>query len=193
MNKRLIARLMQARVPGLRNSGVYFFRGDFEHILTGAVLEYVPRGLYVWNFRFPLFDFFCPHLTFSDRLQVHPFIGKEEMSEEAIVDFVLSSPEVRSAFGAASPMGLPEFVQYLESDGMRNPHGRLIFAAALVLLGQEARATELLDELPPVLHPTDIPRCNRLRTSLRQGPEAARALLEQVRQENLRAFGVGVD
>jgi hypothetical protein len=140
-----------------------------------------------------LFDFSCPHLTFSDRLQVHPFIAKGEMSEEAIVDFILSSPEVRSAFGAAAPMSLPEFAEYLESDGMRNPHGRLIFVATLVLLGREARAAELLDELPAVLHPSDIPSCNRLRTTLWDGAEAARALLEQVRQENLRAFGVDVD
>ena len=33
MNKRLLSRLMYDRVNGLRNSSVYFFRDDFEHIL----------------------------------------------------------------------------------------------------------------------------------------------------------------
>jgi hypothetical protein len=190
MNKRLISRLMRERVSGLLNSGVYFFRPDFEHILRGVVLEYVPRGLYIWNFRFPLFDFFGPNLGYSDRLPGSAFIGKGEMSEEAIVDFVMASPEARHAFGDAS-LGLSEFVQYLqESDCLLNPHARLIHAAALVLLGQELLAADMLDEIPSILHPSDVPHWNRLRASLREGPEAAQALLDQVRQENLRAFGL---
>lgn len=193
MNKRLIARFMQARVNGLRHSGVYFFRGDFEHVLTGVVLDYVPRGLHIENFRFPLFDFAGPNLTYSDRLREHSFIEKGEMSEEAIVDFVLSSPEVRSAFEARSSMGLPEFVDFLESDCLINASARLIHAAALVLLGEESRALDLLSILPQNLHPTKIPYWNQLRTSLQQGPEVARALLDQVRQENLRAFGLDTD
>ena len=191
MNKRLISRLMHQRVSGLRNSGVYFFSGDFEHVLRGIVLEYVPRGLYIWDFRFPLFDFFGPNLSYSDRLPEGAFIGKGEMSEEAIVDYVLASPKAQNAFGADTPMSLSEFVQYLlESDCLLNPHARLIYAAALILLSQESRAADMLDELPPILHPKDVPRCNLLRESLRKGPEAARAILDQVRQENLRAFGV---
>lgn len=192
MNKRLIARLMQERVSGLYNSGAYFFRSDFEQILTGVVLEYTPKGVYVWNFRFPLFDFFGPHLTYSDRLREHAYIGKGEMTEQAIVDFVVSSPEAKGAFGAAAPMSLSEFVQILESEAglVKNSHARLTHAAALVLLGQEARAADLLDELPPVLHEKDTSNCIRLQESLRQGLEAARALLNQVRQENMRVLGV---
>lgn len=37
MNKRLIARLMQKRVLGIKYSGVYFFRGSHEHILRESV------------------------------------------------------------------------------------------------------------------------------------------------------------
>lgn len=194
MNKRLLSRLMHERIGGLQSSASYFFRGNYEHVLRGVVFEYVPRGLYIWNFRFPLFDFAGPHLSYSDRLHERAgFIGKNEMSEEAIIDFVLSSPEARSAFDS-EPMGISEFAQFLEeSPGFsRYPHGRFIHAAALVLLGQESRAADLLDELVPALHPTDIENCNLLRTKLQQGPAEARALLEQVRMENLRVLGVAV-
>jgi hypothetical protein len=169
---------------------VYFFRGDFEHVLRGVVLEYVPRGVYIWDFRFPLFDFFGPHLSYSDRLPVRPFIGKGEMSEEAIVDFVMATPEARDAFGADVAMSLSEFVPFVESADLRNPHARLIHAAALTLLGQDSRAADLLNEIPPTLHPSDVSNWNQLRESFREGPQAARKLLDEVRQKNLKAFGL---
>jgi hypothetical protein len=59
---------MHERVSGLRNSGLYFFRGDFEHVLRDIVFEYVPRGGYITDFRFPLFDLGGPNLLYSDRL-----------------------------------------------------------------------------------------------------------------------------
>lgn len=192
MNKRLISRLMHERVTGLRSSDVYFFRDDFEHILTGVVFEYVPSGLYIWNFRFPLFDFFGPHLTFSKRLQERPFIGKGEMAEAAIVDFVMASPEVQQTFAAKLPMGLQEFFgqSLLDFDPRRNPRFQFIQAAALVLLGQDLRAAQLLNEIPINLNPKHIPYWNQLSKSLQQGHEAALLLLENVRKENLRTLGV---
>lgn len=194
MNKRLLARLMHERVSALKSSSNYFFCGNFEYVLRGVHFEYVSRGLYISNLRFPLFDFAGPNLLYSGRLHERSgFIGKNEMSEEAIIDFVLSSPEARSAFDSA-PMDIPEFVQFLEAAPglLRNPHGRLIHAAALVLLGRESHATSLLDELVPALHPTDIENCNLLRTKLQHGSVEARALLEQVQMENLRALGIAV-
>ncbi|GAA0921771.1 hypothetical protein GCM10009552_43220 [Rothia nasimurium] len=53
----------------------------------------------MWRFRFPLFDFAGPNLAYSDRLAEGAFIGKGEMSEESIVEYVMSSPEGRDAFG----------------------------------------------------------------------------------------------
>lgn len=191
MNKRLISRLMHARVSGLRSSGVFFFRGAFEWVLRGVILDYTPRGVYVSDFRFPLFDFAGPNLLYSDRLPERPYIEKGEMSEEAIVDFVLASPEARDALGAKTPVSLSEFVQYLlESKGSRNPHSSLIYAASLILLGEESRAATLLDELPPILHPKDVPRCHLLREKLRKGSEEACTILLQVRQQNLQELGV---
>ncbi|MCD9031175.1 hypothetical protein LDO32_05450 [Luteimonas sp. Y-2-2-4F] len=189
MNKYLLSRLMHDRVDGLQSSGAYFFRSDFEYILQGVALEHVSQGLYIWIFRFPLFDFSGPNLSYSNRLPGHAFIEKGDMPEEAIVDYVMASPEVGDALAADMPMSLSEFARYLESAHLGNPHARLTYAATLVLLGQNALAAELLDGLLPILHPKDFVHCNRLRTSLRQGPEAARALLEEVRQENLRALG----
>lgn len=181
---------MRERVNGLKNSGVYFFRGDFELVLRGVVLEYVPRGLYIWDFRFPLFDLAGPNLLYSDRLPGSAFIGKGEMSEAAIVDYVLTSPEAQAAFQMGATMSLSDFVQFLlKSDALLNAHARLIYAAALILLGQSDRAAEMLDEIVPVMHPSDIQHCRRLQSALWTSPEVARGLLEQVCQDNLRKFG----
>jgi hypothetical protein len=193
MNKRLLSRLMHERVNALQSSAGYFFRGDFEYVLKGMAFEYVPRGLYIWEFRFPLFDFFGPNLLYSTRLSEHAgFIGKGEMSEETIVDFVMSSPEARDAFGSDKPAELLQFVHLLEStpDLLRNAHARLIHAAALLLTGQESRAASMLDELVSVLNEKDAANCNLLRASLQHGLAAARALLDQVRRENLRVLGI---
>lgn len=193
MNKRLLSRLMHERVDALVSSAGYFFRGDFEHVLRGVTFEYSPRGLYIWEFRFPLFDFFGPNLLYSTRISERAgFIGKGEMSEEAIVDFVLTSAEARSAFSAEVPKDLPDFLHFLESTPhlLKNAHVRLIYAAALLLSGQESRAAGILEELAPYLNEKDAANCNLLRTSLRQGLKAAHALLYQVRRDNLRVLGV---
>jgi hypothetical protein len=192
MNKRLISRLMHERMSGLRSSGVYFFRGDFEYVLRGVVLEYVPRGIHLWDFWFPLFDFFGPNLNYSDRLTVGAFIGKGEKSETEFVDHVLASPEAQVAFWKEPPPSLSDFVRYLlSSDALLNPHARLIQAASLFLMDQASQAVTLLDEIRTTLHPSDVPHWERLRDCLRLGPEAALELLEQVRQRNLKILGVG--
>jgi hypothetical protein len=193
MNKRVLSRLMHERVSGLRSSAGYFFRGDFEFVLNGVVFEYVPSGLYIWKFRFPLFDSICPNLLYSNRLSEHAgFIGKGEMPEESIVNFVMSSPEAKDTFGSGKPAEVPEFIRFLESepDVLRNDHARLVHASALLLVGQDSRAASILDDLAPVLDGKSAAICNRLRTSLRQGPASARKLLDQVRQENLQILGV---
>jgi hypothetical protein len=192
MNKRLLSRLMCEHVNGLRNSGVYFFRDDFEHILQGVVLEYVPRGVYVGNFLFPMFDPFGPHLSYSSRLAEHPFIAKGEMSELSIVDFVMDKPELRSILVDDKPMSLIKFFNehLLEFDARRNPHFQLVQAAALVLLGEDVRAAKVLSNPPPTLHRTDVPHWNQLEASLKQGPEAARALLDGVRKTNMQKLGI---
>lgn len=84
---------------------------SFRELFSG----YVSRGVYIWDFRFPLFDFFGPHLTFSRRLAERPFITKGEMSEQAIVDFVMASPEVRRTFDAVMPMSLMDFLTSIYS------------------------------------------------------------------------------
>lgn len=193
MNKRLLSRLMHERVSSLQSSAGYFFRGDFEHVLRGVVCEHVPRGLYIWEFRFPLFDFFGPNLLYSTRLSERAgFIGKGEMSEEGIVEFVMSSPEARSAFDPDKPAEVPDFIRFLESTPnlLRNAHARLIHASALLLAGQESRAASMLDELAPALKEQDSANCNLLRASLRQGSAEACALLDHVKRENLRVLGV---
>lgn len=190
MNKRLISRLMQERVKGIKNSGVYFFRGDYDHILQGVALEYVPRGLYVWSYRFPLFDFLGPNLSYSKRLAENSFIEKGAMSEREIVDYVMSAPEVRSEFQSDVPLSLQEFVRELEAGRTRSSHDRLIEAAALIVMGQESAAAELLEELPPFLHPKDVPHCNQLAEALKSGGGLARDVLQQARQKNLIALGL---
>ncbi|MEG2578725.1 MAG: hypothetical protein RSA54_13455 [Glutamicibacter sp.] len=100
MNKRLISKIMHQRVAGLGSSSIYFFRGDYEYILQGVALEYVPRGLYIWNFKSPLFDFYGLSLSYSSRLPERGFIAKGEMTEAEIVDHVMSSPAAQANFGS---------------------------------------------------------------------------------------------
>lgn len=196
MNKRLITQLMHGRVNSLLSSGPYYFRSDFDHVLQGLCFEYVPRGVYIWRFCFPLFDFAGLNLTFSERLcQQKGFVAKGAMSEEAIVDFAMSSPEAQSVFDRNKSIDLPEFIHGIESlpYDWHDTHAALIYAASLVLTGQDVqRATRMLDKLAAasVLGPRALAGCNRLRESLHQGLEPARALLDQVRQENMRTLGL---
>lgn len=181
---------MQERVEGIRNSGVYFFRGDYDQILQGVALEYVPRGLYVWSYQFPLFDFLGPNLSYSKRLAENSFIEKGAMSEKDIVDFVMSAPEVCAEFQSEVALSLQDFVRVLEAEKTKSSHARLIQAAALILLGQESAAAALLQELPPFLHPKDVPHCNQLAEALNSGGGLARDILQQARQKNLITLGL---
>ena len=192
MKKKLVERLMHERVSGLKGTDGYFIRGDFDDILSGVLLDYTPSGVYIYDFKFPLFDFSGPNLTFSDRIKGRPFIEKEEMSEQSLVDYILASPEGATAFAKDSSMSVRAFAGYLVESNkcVRAPHARLIFASALILLAQESQAAEILRELPPKLHRTDVPHCNSLSERLRQGPEHARALLRQFKDENLKAFAL---
>lgn len=117
MNKRLISRLMHMRVKGLKSSGRYFFRDDFEHILRGVVPDYTPNGLYIEDFRFPLFDFFGPNLLYSSRLSEQAFIGKGEMSEDAIVAVVWNWPYATNPFGENRPVSSTGYVLNLRLPG----------------------------------------------------------------------------
>ena len=38
---------MHKRVDGLISSDAYFFRGDFDQILRGVVLDYTPRATHI--------------------------------------------------------------------------------------------------------------------------------------------------
>lgn len=187
---------MHGRVSSLLSSGPYHFRSDFDHVLEGLNFEHVPRGVYIWRFCFPLFDLAGLNLTFSERLfQQKRFVAKGAMSEEAIVDFAVSSPEAQSVFDRSKPIDLPDFIHSIESlpYDWCDTHAALIYAASLVLLGQDVqRATSLLDKLvgASVLGARSLAGCDRLRASLRQGLEPARALLDQVRQENMRTLGL---
>lgn len=182
---------MCQRVAGLRNSGVYYFRPDFEHVLEGVVLEYVPKGVYLWDFRFPLFDFAGPNLLYSNRFLDRPFIEDGEMSEELIVDLVMASPEALNAFGTNASMSLAEFAKYLEkSDCLMNPHAVLVYAAALVLLDQSEHAAEMLGEIRPSLHPSDVTDSGRLASSIKKGVEVAREFLDEIRLKNMRTLGL---
>ncbi|UPG93871.1 hypothetical protein [Luteibacter aegosomatissinici] len=191
MNKRKIARLMCQRIEGLKQSGGYFFHGEFEHVLRGVLLEYVPRGMHLWHFRFPLLDFFGENLLYSNRFSSGGFIARDELLEEAIVDRVLAHPELTDALRPGPPTSLQAFLQFLDgSEAMLNPHAHLVYASGLVLDWQGARAIDVMEQILPQLSKRDVEHCHRLQAELRQGADTAIALLDEVRQKNLRAFGL---
>lgn len=188
MNKRKISKLMQEMVPGLRNCGVYFFRPDFDQILQGVVLEYVPRGLYIWDFRLPLYDYFGPNLSFSDRLSDRPFVGKGEMSEEDLVHYVMAAPEVKTNFDGGVAMSIEEFDRILELKYSHSPRSQLVRATGCVLQGKDELAVEILVNTPRKMHASNIAYLDRLKASIDRGHEAALEVIEEIRQANLRAF-----
>jgi hypothetical protein len=189
---------MRERVSGLQGSDRYFFRSDFEYVLRGIAFEYTPGGLYIWDFRFPLFEFFGLNLSYSDRLYERSgYIKKGEMSEEDIVGFIMSSPEARGAFGSDKPETMLDFIRFVDfkpSVLAGSTSARLTYASALLLSGQDSRAAIMLDELQnnPAMTKHDVVNCTLLRTKLRQGPAEVRALLDQVRRVNLRELGVAI-
>lgn len=186
MNKRLISKLMHEQVGGICSSGGYFFRQDFDYVIQGVFFEYVPRGVYMYDFKFPLFDFFGINLLYSDRLSNRPFIGKGEMSEKEIVDYAITSPEVKRNFDADRSMSLKDLLYFLDSGRIANPHAHLIRASTLVLLGESDSASKSLDEVGPLLHPADVADYLNLKNALGEGQGAAESLLEDVRQKNIK-------
>ena len=195
MNRRLIRRWMQQRNNLLSISGSYYFRPDFEHILQGLCFDYTPKGVYVSTLCFPLFDFFGINLTFSNRIeQQGGFIANGSMTEEAAVNYVLSSPEARAVFDRNKSIDLSEFTTNIESLPYDWQRTRIapIYIAAMLMLGHEVRTTRLFKAFPAasVLGVSDLSAWERLREKLQQGPEPAVALLNEVRHENIRALGL---
>lgn len=189
MKKKLINRLMQERVAGIKSHDGYFFRTDFDHILQGVLLEYVPRGLYVTNFRFPLFDPAGPNLMYSNRTPGSGFVGKDELTEAGLVEHVLSVPELRSSLLTDPPISLNEFIDYLPR--LQNEHARLMHAAALILLHQDGDALRVVEAIDPrKIHATQKDGYQLVLTSLKQGSSEALSFLNCVREKNLRAFGM---
>lgn len=191
MKKRLVARLMHEKIDGLKESGGYFFKSNFEHVLRGVLFEYVPRGVYIWDFYFPLFDPFGENLLYSNRLSHRAFFGKGELSEDALVDAVLAQPEVQASLRPGAEMSLSQFLDHLRSsDALLNEHARLVFAAGLVLEGDDSQAVSIMDEIQPRLSSRDTEHCRRLRAALNERHEVAVDLLGEVRAKNLSAFGL---
>lgn len=186
MNKRYISTRLRERIGMVGGRDGYFIRNDYDYVAQGVALEYVPGGIYIWSFVFPLFDFFGPHLSYSNRLSRRPFIARGEMTDEAVVDHIVTSPELRNVLAAESAMSLSEFVRFLEGRGLTSIHARLNHAAALVLLGQDAMALTLLNNLSSVLNSEDLISCDLLRNGIGDAPGVAKQALDEVRQKNIK-------
>jgi hypothetical protein len=172
MNKRLLGRLMQQRFQDLLQSKGYFFRANSEFVLRGFAFEYVPDGLYIWDFRFPLFDFFGPNLLYSNRLASRAgFVGTKELDERGIVEFVATSPEA-AAFLGSDPSETPlAFANFVEAQPvlLQNSHAKLIYSASLILAKRVSQA---------------------LRSALIEGTDKAEDILHEVMGRNRIEFGM---
>lgn len=189
MNKRYICSLLRKRSGLIGGSSGYFFRSDYDYVAQGIVLEFVPRGLYVWNFVFPLFDSFGPHLSYSSRIADRPFIGRDQMADDDVVESILSSIELRNVIEAKSSMTLMEFASFLEMRGLRGAHAHINHATALALLGKTDLALKLLKELVPALDDHDLKLCDSLIVALNHGVEAVKSMLDVVKEKNVKKLG----
>lgn len=195
MNRRLIKRWMQQKTNLLSSSASYYFRPDFENVLQGLCIEYTPRGVYVSTLCFPLFDFFGINLTFSKRIEHQGgFIADGSMTEEAAVDFLLSSPEVTKLIACDKTIELSEFISGMELLPYDWQRTRIapIYLAAKLLQGQDVRTTALFKTFPAasVLGSSDMSAWKRLQEKLQIGLEPAKTLLEQVRYENMQKLSL---
>jgi hypothetical protein len=195
MNKRSIARLLRQRVDGLAQSGGCFFRKDCGLVLHGVLLEDRPQGIYLWHFRFPLFDAFGENLLYSNRLQHGGFIEKDELADEQVVERVLAQPELAEALRPGSPMSLHSFLHYLQgSEAMLSPHGHLVLASGWVLARDFNRARETIEamfrEMSARLGKRDEEVGRNLLGRLREDSDAAVTMLDEIVERNRKAFGI---
>lgn len=189
MKKKLIERLMKERVAGIKSHDGYFLRTDFDHVLQGILLDYVPRGLYITNFRFPLFDPVGPNLMYSNRTPGSGFVGKDDLTEEQLVEHVLSVPELHGSLLTDPPISLNELIEYLSR--LQNEHARFMHAAALILLDKDEEALRVAEAIDPKkIHASQKDNYEHFLTSLRRGSSEALSFLDRVREKNLRAFGL---
>lgn len=195
MNKRLLVKLIKERIPTSRHSAGYIYNCDYNYILKGICLEYVPSGLYIWEFKFPLFDFFGPNLSYSRRYtQRLGFIGKDEMNENEIVEYIMSSPETVASFSPKNANALKEFIDFTVSTvTLKNhAHVRLVRAAGLILAGEKLQALKELDDLTskPIQNKKDEANSLLLKNYLCQNEQAALSLIKDVMQKNIHILDV---
>ncbi len=111
------------------------------------------------------------------------------MTDDDVVESILSSIEVRNVIEATSSMSLLDFALFLETRGLRGAHAHINHAAALALLGQKELALKLLKELVPSLEGDDLRLCNALVAALNHGIEAVKSMLDVVREKNVKELG----
>jgi hypothetical protein len=142
----------------------------------------MPGGLYVWEFRFPLFDCYGPSLSCSNRI-VHSLRNAEN---------ILAQDKAKSVFEDSSQYSVSTLLNYLEKaeGALDNEYTLFNYAVGLVLIDEKSRAVELLanfsmERLAPSVRKMYEP----LRENILTLPiESNLEYMSAIRQENLGKF-----
>ncbi len=193
MNKKKISHLILRQVSGLQVSSNSFFHNNFQHVLNGIHLEYVPGGIYLWHLVFPLYDNFGFNLLYSQRIAGDSgYIHTESKSNEEIANEVLSSSASQLVAEASDPLRISDFIGILERDPalLRNAHVRMTYGISLLLNHQEESALTNFRLAELGLKGRDIEDFKRISEALRMGRSAALLVLNDIQNRVFRDLSI---
>lgn len=140
-----IARVLESR-PNLDNVDTYFFVTPFDHVLSGFCAEMTPRGIYIWKFRYPLFDRYEGlSLVYSNRLAYpHGYVDYSSVPKESAVEVFLST--VGECWSEVyEHLSLDRFLAYLQGEQFsKNDFIKKAISCCHILLGNERAAADCL-------------------------------------------------
>lgn len=176
MNKNSVLKSLHEKFPGFQLKGQYLFSRDYAQILRGVCIEWVPGGVYVWDFWYPLFDDFGGfNLLYSSRLKENGgYLSLAGMLEKEVSDAIyrMVAP-LRDAFKC--PASLSEFISLFDQDNglIRNHYALMILARAEVLSGLFDQALIHLGQSVDFLDPQSEKACIELISKIKENPSHA--------------------
>jgi hypothetical protein len=147
----------------------------------------------LWHLIFPLFDNAGFHLTYSERVgTASGYISTNGKSDDEISEEILSSSAMNFISETVSPLTIKDFIAYLKASPgvLANPHVRMIYAAAMILDGDDGQALDNLRLAEKDLHPTDKQDFERLLIACLDSHDSALEVLTDFAAKSMHSLGI---